>query len=82
MEKEVRDNSGVLFKADNRTNEKAPHYKGSIMVNGVDHWISAWVKEGKSGKFMGLAVTPKEAQAQVVKPPSKRIEDMDDSVPF
>ena len=83
MEREVRDNSGVLFKADNRANEKAPHYKGSIVVNGVDYWISAWIKEGKSGKFMGLAVSPKETQAQPVKQASKRVDDLDDGlVPF
>lgn len=82
MEKQARDNSGVLFKNDKKETEKHPDYKGSILINGTDYWLSAWIKEGKSGKFMGLAVSPKEAQAQVVKPPSKRVEDMDDSVPF
>ena len=82
MEREVRDNSGVLFTNDKKDNERAPHYKGSIMVNGVDYWLSAWVKQGKSGKFMGLAVSPKDTQQQAPKPASKRVEDMDDSVPF
>jgi hypothetical protein len=63
-----RDNSGVLFKSDNRDNERAPHYKGNITVDGKDYWLSAWVKEGKSGKFMGLAVSPKEPMAK----PSER----------
>ena len=55
-----RDNSGVLFSNDKKDNERAPHYKGNITVDGKDYWLSAWVKEGKSGKFMGLAVSPKE----------------------
>jgi len=55
-----RDNSGVLFKSDKIENERSPQYKGNITVEGKDYWISAWVKEGKSGKFMGLAVSPKE----------------------
>lgn len=76
-----RDNSGVLFKNDSRDNEKKPHYKGSIVVNGVDYWLSAWIKDGKSGKFMGLAVSPKDAQ-QAPKKASNSIADMDDSVPF
>jgi hypothetical protein len=57
---EKRDNSGVLFKADKTDNDRSPQYKGNITVDGKDYWISAWVKEGKSGKFMGLAVAPKE----------------------
>ena len=55
-----RDNSGVLFSNDKKDNERAPHYKGNITVDGKDYWLSAWIKEGKSGKFMGLAVSPKE----------------------
>lgn len=78
----VRDNSGVLFRSDRKDNDRAPDYKGSIMVNGTDYWLSAWIKEGKSGKFMGLAVSPKETQAQPVKQASKRVEDMDSDVPF
>ena len=79
---QARDNSGVLFKSDKRDNERAPHYRGNITVNGQDYWLSAWVKEGKSGKFMGLAVAPKEPIAK----PSERSKstgfDSDDSMPF
>ena len=57
---EKRDNSGVLFVNDKKENERAPQYKGNINVDGKDYWLSAWIKEGKSGKFMGLAVAPKE----------------------
>jgi hypothetical protein len=79
---EKRDNSGVLFKSDNRDNERAPHYKGNITVNGQDFWLSAWIKEGKSGKFMGLAVSPKEQQApQKTKPKGSGFDDFDDA-PF
>jgi hypothetical protein len=56
-------NSGALFKADaakKRDNPKRPDYEGSAEVDGVDYWISAWLKEGKSGKFMSLAFKPKE----------------------
>lgn len=66
-----KDNSGVLFKNDKQDNERAPQYKGNITVEGKDYWLSAWVKEGKSGKFMGLAVAPKEPQAK----PSTRSKD-------
>lgn len=78
-----RDNSGVLFSNDKKDNERAPHYKGNITVDGKDYWLSAWVKEGKSGKFMGLAVSPKE---EYKAKPSERSKttgfDSDDSMPF
>ena len=66
---EKRDNSGVLFKNENKDNEKKPDYKGSIMVDGNEYWLSAWIKEGKSGKFMGLAVSPKDGQPPTGKVP-------------
>jgi hypothetical protein len=80
---EKRDNSGVLFKSDKVDNDRAPQYKGNITVEGKDYWISAWVKEGKSGKFMGLAVSPKEPMAK----PSERskatgFDSDDDALPF
>ena len=67
--KGVRDNSGVLFKNDKKDTEKHPDYKGNIMVDGQEYWLSAWIKEGKTGKFMGLAVSPRDAQPPAGKVP-------------
>jgi hypothetical protein len=77
---EKRDNSGVLFANDKKDNEKAPNYKGNMMVDGQEYWLSAWVKEGKNGKFLGLAVSPRDAQPPASKPLPKNLEDSD--IPF
>ena len=78
-----RDNSGVLFKEQDKKTPNHPDYKGNIMVNGQAYWLSAWIKEGKNGKFMGLAVSPKEEQtSQPQSKPKSGFDDMDSDLPF
>lgn len=72
-------NSGVLFKNQSE-NEKAPAYKGKINVGGKDYELAAWIREGKSGKFMSLKVQePRQKQAPA---PQKDFNDMEDDVPW
>jgi hypothetical protein len=72
-----------LFKNDKKETSNHPDYKGNIRVNGQEYWLSAWIKEGKNGKFMGLALSPKEEQGQAPQAKSsKKIEDMDSDIPF
>jgi hypothetical protein len=56
-------NRGALFRNDGRKNDRQPEFTGSLNVNGVDYWLSAWVKVGKKGKFFSMAIKPKEEQS-------------------
>ena len=71
-------NRGVLFKADKEGNDKRPDYTGKINVEGIDYALSAWLREGKSGKFLSLAVSAKQMKAL----PKTTHELDDDQVPF
>ena len=86
-------NRGVLFKNDRKEKDTQPNMKGSINVEGVEYWVSAWTKEGQNGKFISLSLTPKEATqtaaqaAQQVTPQQRQqaatvVLDDDDNLPF
>ena len=76
---EKKDNTGVLFKKDKKETGNHPDYKGNITVSGVDYWLSAWIKDGKSGKFMSLALSPRDAD---YKSKSEKASIADEDVPF
>lgn len=90
MDKQQRDNSGVLFKNDRREKDSQPHATGSATIDGVEYFVSAWTKEGAKGKFQSLAFKPKEAKpasqqqsfANRDDPRTQRREEMDDDLPF
>ncbi len=68
-------NSGVLFKNES-PNEKAPTYKGKINVDGKEYELAAWVKEGKSGKFLSLKVQePREKKPKHTTPDFNEVPD-------
>ena len=89
MPYEMKDGSGSLFKNQRKETEKHPDYNGSIMINGTEHWLSAWIKEGKNGKFFSVSIgKPKEAKSNFKPrgddemPKSSGIQDDDMAIPF
>jgi hypothetical protein len=71
-----------LFKAEQKS-EKAPGYRGEILLGGVTYELAGWVKEGKNGKFFSLSGKPKEAHQPVKQAPQGgSITDMSDDIPF
>lgn len=84
---EQKDNSGSLFRNDKKESDNHPDYTGSIVVGGVEHWLSAWLKTSASGTtYMSLSVRRKDAKpAQPQKSASKprmSAEDDNDMIPF
>lgn len=73
-------NRGVLFKNHKKESEKHPDYTGKVNVDGTDYRLSAWIKEGKAGKFMSLSVSTKEPKSE--KKESKPEDFQDDDLPF
>lgn len=64
LKMEKRDNSGALFTNDKREKETHPHYQGKATINGVEYYVSAWIKDGAKGKFQSLSFKPVQEQSK------------------
>ena len=78
---------GALFKNKKKERDSQPDYQGNLDVGGVEYWISAWIKEAKSGmKFMSLSVTMKDGQqakpAAAPQPQPQQTKVVEDDLPF
>ena len=76
-------NSGALFNNTNKTTDKHPDRTGSLNVNGVDYWVSGWLKKDKNGNpFLSLAVKPKEVAPRQSSAPTRKSAPTHDDIPF
>ena len=71
-------NSGTISKNDKGDNPKRPDYKGSGEIDGVEYWLSGWVKTGQNGSFLSLSFKKKDEKPQQEPP----VVDDSDSIPF
>jgi hypothetical protein len=82
-------NKGALFSNKDRDSDSKPNAKGSINIEGVEYWLSAWTNTDKNGnKYQKLSVQAKEQahnngmqqanNAQQAPP----IDDLDSDIPF
>ena len=63
-----KDNSGALFKEEEKKSEKHPDYKGNCLVNGQKMYIAAWVNTAEWGKkYLSLSFTAPSTDANYSK---------------
>lgn len=56
------DNSGALFANDKREKDTHPTHTGTATIDGVDYWVSAWVKEKNGRKYFSMSYKQKDIQ--------------------
>lgn len=80
-------NKGMMARADNRKTDAHPEFTGSLNVEGVDYWVSAWVNEGKPGgklegkKYFSIKINRKEGGSTTGRPASDS-SFVSDDIPF
>lgn len=66
-------NRGVAFVNDAKESDSHPDMKGSINIEGVEYWLSAWWKAPRNGgeDFLSFSVKPKEASRAAAPAPKQ-----------
>ena len=74
-------NRGVLFKQEEKKNDKAPDYKGSFNHNGEEFKIAGWIKMSKAGKpFLSISKDDFVPQQQTQQ--TQQSQDFSQDIPF
>ena len=80
------ENRGSIWKNNKKEKETHPDFTGTLNVEGVEYWVSAWKrKEGASEKSPALSFSIKHKEnqdAEPVKKPMKPHVTADDDIPF
>ena len=77
-------NRGNISKNETKLKDNHPDYKGSLNVNGVDFWVSGWIKTNQQDgkKFLSLSVKPKEDMPPKPAPKQNDFANDDSDLPF
>lgn len=83
-----RENSGSVFKNERKEQPNHPDYRGSALIGGVEYWVSGWLKDGRTGKWLSMSFSPKDGgfggrpKNEDRPKPKPTFDDLDDDIPF
>ena len=46
-----KDNTGVLFRVEDKQSDRHPDFTGKIKVNGKEMQVASWINTSKDGKY-------------------------------
>lgn len=75
-------NRGQVWGNDKKETEKHPDFTGTLNVEGVEYWVSAWKRKpdaNPKAPSLSFSIKPKEERVQQAAP---AIPDFDDAIPF
>ena len=83
---ETRNNTGAIFKNDNKKAENHPDYKGKVLVNNKEMEVALWLKTSAKGvKFFSVSFSEpfvkNEPQIKNNEPQIQTL-DINDDLPF
>lgn len=80
---EKKDNSGAMFVNDRKEADNHPDRRGDALIDGVEYWVSGWVKEGKKGKWLSLSFKRKDQRGATTRDEAQQGPvDLDSEIPF
>ncbi len=78
-------NRGSIWKNDKQETERHPDFTGSLDVEGVEYWVSAWKRKPDANpKAPALSFSIRAKEQQPAAPAAAPVQDngFDDSIPF
>ena len=81
-------NRGSIWPNDKKQSDTHPDFTGSLNVDGVEYWVSAWKRKpgaSPNAPSLSFSVKPKEerqSQGQSYEDGKAQDQDFDDDIPF
>lgn len=80
-------NRGAIFKNERKTTDSQPDFTGSLNVDGVEFWVSAWKrKPGASEKYPALSFSVQMKEDKPINTVGNKQklnnDDLDDDIPY
>jgi hypothetical protein len=78
-------NRGQIWKNEDRKTETHPQFKGTVNVEGVEYWVSAWLRKpdaNPKAPAMSFSIKKKEDKVEAPSTDVVAQDSFDDTIPF